>query len=425
MCVTFWSLSLLGVEHMKFFAFAAAAVIGLSSLLTCAAAEPASTAKPADVDPIKHVLSLATNNPKDAGLHASLAEAAGKIPDPALRNRVVEALPEIEAAAAHHVQCEAIVANLKSFNGISELAPGGPDWLRAIVGDSSMQLFERLTLVDLNERKNPHAKDYKLNTAINDEWLAQLQGLTDIHRLDIANVAIKGPGLKYVGSLTGLESINLTLTPVTDEYLEPLGNLTELKVLGLASAECNGVGCKYLHKLTKLENLNFHHTPVNDEGLKEICQMTSLERLEIVHTFFTDAGAMNLANLKNLQRLQLGSRKASGASVGYLRGLPKLRELDLHDLNNASEAVHLASEIPTLAVLRCYIGPIGDDDLKAITKLTKLEELILEGAKISDAGLDSLASLNKLKKLTLGHAKVSAAAVEKLKAALPGLEVVP
>ncbi|HWE01401.1 MAG TPA: hypothetical protein VG326_03250 [Tepidisphaeraceae bacterium] len=412
---------------MKNFAWSLAALIGILIVSTCAAAAPdAPSASPADVDAIKHVLTIADTLPRDAApLHAALAEAANKITDAALRQRIQNLLPDLETAAGRHARSQTVVANLKAINGLSELSPGGPAWLRSIVGDQAMRVFDRLTLVDLNERKNPHAKDYKLNTAINDQWLAQLQGLTDIRRLDIANVAIKGPGLKYVGTLTNLESINLTLTPVTDEYLEPLRDLTELKTLGLASAECNGVGCKYLHKLTKLENLNFHHTPVNDEGLKEICQMTSLERLEIVHTFFTDAGAMNLANLKNLQRLQLGSRKATGAAVGYLRNLPKLRELDLHDLSNAGEAVRLASEIPTLTVLRVYVGPINDDDLKSVSRLARLQELVLEGSKITDAGIDSLAATTKLKKLSLGHAKISPAAIDKLKAALPGLEIIP
>jgi hypothetical protein len=424
MCVTSVNgFRLLRKNHMVNYALALAALLVLALHTTCSAAEGEAKASPADVDALKHVLSIAETSAGD--IHSSLSQAANKIADASLRQRVVALLPDLEAAAAHHARCEAVIANLKSFNGLSAVAPGGPDWLRAVVGDSSMQVFDQLTLVDFNERKNPHAKDYKLNTAINDEWLSQIQGLTDIRRLDIANVAIKGPGLRYVGTLTNLESINMTLTPITDEYLEPLGNLTQLKVIGLASAECNGTGCKYLHKLTKLENLNFHHTPVNDQGLKEICQMTSLERLEIVHCFWTDAGAMNLANLKNLQRLQLGSRKATGASIGYLRALPKLRELDIHDLENASEAIRLASEIPTLTALRVYVGPINDDDVKSISHLSELQELILEGSKITDAGLGSLANLTKLKKLSLGHAKVSPAAIEKLKAALPGIAIVP
>jgi Leucine-rich repeat (LRR) protein len=392
----------------------------LAALPATAAAEADLTA--ADVAAIRHVLTVGATSPAD---DVALSKAADAVPVPAVRDKVKATLPEIRAAAATHARVEKIVAELKTFNGITELAPGGPAWLRDVVGDESMHLFDRLVTVDLNERRNPHDKTYKLNAAIADEWLARLDGLTDIKRLDIASADIKGPGLRHVGTLTNLESINLTLTPVTDEYLEPLGNLTKLKVLGLASAGCNGTGCKYLTKLTQLENLNFHHTTVNDEGLAEISKLTSLTRLEIVHCFFTDAGAEHLAKLKNLQRLQLGSTKATGAAVAPLKGLPNLRELDIHDLKDASVAIRNAANIATLKVLRVYVAPVKDADVAQIAGLANLEELTLSGLQLTPTGLEPLSGLKSLKKLSLGNGKVPAEAIAKLKAALPDLTVVP
>ena len=55
---------------------------------------------------------------------------------------------------------------------------------------------------------------------VNDAWLERIAGLPDLRRLDVANADIRGPGLKHLGTLPSLESLNLTLTPITDDALE-------------------------------------------------------------------------------------------------------------------------------------------------------------------------------------------------------------
>lgn len=401
------------------------ASVTLSLTIASQGAEPAAIkTSPADLDAVKRVLAVTDAAPADAAaLHHSLGEAISKIADPSLRQQVQDLIPELETAAAHHARVVQVVADLKASGGVTEVTPGGPAWLRTLAGDSAMAVFDQLTTVDINDKQSPHNKDYHLLNNVTDEWLARLDGMTELQHLNISNTAIHGPGLTHISNFIHLESLGMTLCPVTDEYLKNLSNLTEMKRFSLASATCDGTGFKYLGKMTKLENLNFHHALVNDDGLREICRMTSVQRLEIVHCHWTDSGAANLANLKNMQRLQLGSTMATGASVAFLRGLTNLKELDLHDLKDASLAVRYASEIPSLTVLRLYLGGLKDDDFKQIAKLSNLEELILSGGPISDSAAASLAELKKLKKLTPGG-KLSPAALEKLKAALPGVEIV-
>lgn len=352
-----------------------------------------------------------------------VAQLCQKISDPDLRKQMEAMIPELRQAAERHPLIEKVAAALKPFNGIYVVAPAGPDWLRAAIGVDALKPYERLVQIDIGDRQTPHDKTYHLLEAVNDDWLANLEGLTDLENLNLANTDIKGPGLKHLARLTKIYRLNLTLCPIADEDLKYLAELSAMKTFGLASAGSNGTGFKYLHKMTALESLNFHHTTVNDDGLREICQMTSIERLEIVHCFWTDSGAANLAQLKNLQRLQVGSRKATGASIGFLRSLPKLRELDLHDLENPSLAIENASQIPTLEVLRIYI-PIKEADLQHLAHLPKLQELILNGSILTEPAIKSLSEIKSLKKLSLSNGKPKAG-IDKLKAALPNVEIVP
>jgi hypothetical protein len=299
----------------------------LLALLLAACAEPPPAAPGA---PLKDMLDLAAAAPAD-GLRPRLESLARAIQEPNIRSKALGAVDQIVAAADLHRRVAGLAKDVTDLGGKATLEPGGPAWMREVTGDGPMELFTRLVGVNLYANVNAHAKDYKLNTRINDGWVDRVAGLPDLRALDLENTDVKGPGLRPVGTLRTLESLNLTLCPVTDEPLAALSELTRVKVLGLASTKVTGIGMKQLQELKKLENLNLHNTPVNDAGLEWIGKLSSLTRLEIVHTQFTDAGAPALAGLVNLERLQVGSRKATGASLAFLRGLPKLRELDVHD----------------------------------------------------------------------------------------------
>ena len=359
----------------------------------------------------------------DAPVLAELDAQWRKGYDPLLRIRAREMIPALEKAALARPHLLAVAEAVKAARGTVRFEGGGPQWLREVAGDDAMRLFDRLTAIDLNDKGNPHDPTYKRNTTLSDGWLTNLVNLPDLAYLDLSNSNIAGPGLKHVGALKSLERLNLTLTLITDPWLEQLGGLTNLRVISLASAKSSGAGYKFLGNLKRLESANFHTAPVDDAGIAGISKVPSHERLEIVHTHFTDAGAQPLAKLVNLERLQLGSRKATGAAIKPLTGLKKLRELDLHDGQASVEGVRHASEIQSLRVLRIY-GPIKDEGAQHLAKLKNLEVLLVPGTQITDASLEVFAGLTRLKRLEIQGNKVTDAAIVKLKAAIPGLEVV-
>lgn len=352
-----------------------------------------------------------------------LEAIARTLQDPAVRTKALEALDGIVAAADYHAKASVLAKEAGDLGGKGTWEPGGPAWMRELAGDPSMALYDRLVGVSLSGGVNAHAKDYKLNTRVADDWTDRLSGFPDLRALNLENADLRGPGLRPVGALVSLESLNLTLCPVTDQPLGALSKLTRLKVLGLASTKVTGTGMKDLQELRKLENLNFHSCPVNDAGLEWIGKLSSLVRLEIVHTQFTDVGAPSLAPLVNLERLQLGSRKATGASLAVLRSLPKLRELDVHDGMLTPEGFRHVAAVPTLQVLRAYGGTGGDENLRTLSGHARLETLILENLGVTDGGLEALTALPRLRKLVLHEPKVSDAAVARLRQTLPSVEI--
>ena len=376
------------------------------------------TTSPADQLVLRSLLSSA-----EAGDRAGLV---AKLSDEALRGRVTALLPEIERAAQAHDRVPALEAAISAVGGKLICTPSAPQWLYLATGDVGTEIFDVPTIVDLYNGNNPLKGKGGRNEQVTDEWLESLSGISTLRRIDLANCAIQGDGLRHLSHLNGLREVNLTLTPITDEALRHLAGLTELRVLGLASTQCTGTGFIHLKGLKKLENVNFHFTPLNDDGLRAITQVPISGRLWFAHTKFTDAGTAGLSNLKELKRCGIGStdQASSGESVAALAKLA-LEDLALLDNQATPAGLTYATKIATLRRLDVSHAPtVTDESLQGVGLMPALEEFNLGSANVTDAGLMELAVSRSLKKMSLTGLKlVTPAGIERLRKACPELQV--
>jgi len=349
-----------------------------------------------------------------------------KLSDKDLQTKMTALLPAIEQAIKQRPKTKALEAEILAVGGKLILAPSGPQWLYLATGDSGAEIFDVPAAIDLYNGNNPLKGKGGRNEMVTDDWLKRLSGLTTLRRLDLANCAVKGEGLRHLSASTDLRDLNLTLTPVADAGLEPVGVFTELRSLGLASTQCTGTGFAHLTKLTKLENVNFHFTPLNDAGLKAIAQVPISGRLWFAHTKFTDAGAGALAGMTQLKRCGIGSadKASSGEAVAALVKLA-LEDLSLLDNQATPAGVAHASRIATLRRLDVSHGPtVKDESMALVAGMPALEEFKLGSAQVTDEGLAQLAACKTLKKLSLsGLKKVTPAGIDRLRKARPELQI--
>jgi hypothetical protein len=349
-----------------------------------------------------------------------------RVSDKNLKSKLTAMLPEIERAAQTRRNTLALETEIEEIGGKLIRTPSGPQWLYLATGDSGMELFDVPAAIDLYNGNNPLKGKGGRNERVTDEWLKRLAGLTTLRRLDLANCAIQGDGLRHLVTLAGLRELNLTLTPVTDAALKHLSGLTELRKLGLASTQCNGTGFAHLKALRKLESVNFHFTPLNDAGLQAISQVPIADRLWFAHTHFTDQGAASLAALTQLKRCGIGSKEkaSSGEAVAALAKLP-LEDLALLDNQATPRGIAHAAKIRTLRRLDVSYAPtVTNDSMKLVAQMPKLEEFKLGSAQVTDEGLQFLAASKSLKKLTLGGMKnITPAGIEQLQNSRPELTI--
>jgi hypothetical protein len=109
---------------------------------------------------------------------------------------------------------------------------------------------------------------------------------------------------------------------------------------------------------------------------------------------------VNLKGVRGLRRVNLANTEVDDSGLVHLDGLEELQELNIRET------------------------PITDAGLSHLSRLKALRRLSLLGTQVTDKGLAQLERLNNLRELTVVRTRVTAGGVEKLKAALPGLNVI-
>jgi len=240
-------------------------------------------------------------------------------------------------------------------------------------------------------------------TRITDEGLVHVRQLEGLWSLDLANTEITNEGLAHIERLTQLRDLNLTKTKVTDQGMARLAALTELTKLYLSDTAVGDAGLKQLERLPQLKYLALNGTYVGDLGYDGFREQ--LPQAEIIWDGRDTERSAAHKLLDNGARLNLVTRSGeSQKEVEKKTDLPRER-FDLLSVD--------LSDNPT----------VGDDDLKALAGLTKVENVKLSGTAVTAAGLQHLHGLTSLKAIDLGSLHLDESSVDSLENALPGCVV--
>ncbi len=155
--------------------------------------------------------------------------------------------------------------------------------------------------------------------------------------------------------------------------------------------------------LRGVRSFNVHGAKFNDDDLQRVVRrLPELRDVDIGQTQVTDSGLSHLLGLKELEALRLHKADISDDGLGRLKGLDKLTILVLSGTTR-----------------------ITDEGLVHLKSFKHLKFLELGGLEITDEGLRHIRELPELKILSLIDTSVTPRGIEELKAARPGLEVVP
>lgn len=201
--------------------------------------------------------------------------------------------------------------------------------------------------------------------------------LEDLSKLrNLKQLRIVGNGLedflKSSLNLSSLESLEICYSQLTDiTFLKSVPNLYHLDLSNNEINSINGV-----QTLNMLKTLNLGNNKIGDAY--HISNLVNLTSLDIRNNPIQDT--MVLKSLTKLENLAFTS--TSSTDYGFMENMKNLKHLDAGNYNGSKQ----------------YFGSEGRD-ISAISNLSELETLSLQGAGIRDAS--SLSNLKNIVKLNI------------------------
>lgn len=233
-------------------------------------------------------------------------------------------------------------------------------------------------------------------------------------------------------------SLSANCDGYTDQEYQLIGQLKTLKSLSLSGKDLNDEQLKMLSGLKDLESIMINGSVLTDEGYRHFTAFSKLKKLSIFHPSrkleaFNGSGLAHLKAMPELDSLTFAGATAGNEAleaVGQLTQLESFREW--HNTETSDGLKHLA-KLTNLKSVRLgqrlpdwgkdTPASFDNDSIAILAKMPSLESIELTEARLNYDAIVQLKDLPNLKKLIISQVDVSEADVEKLKAAMPSVEI--
>jgi serine/threonine protein kinase len=241
-------------------------------------------------------------------------------------------------------------------------------------------------------------------TAIGDEDLIQLKGLTRLRQLKLDYAQLDGSGLHYIADLPLTEFAN-NFGMLQDANLKYFTKMKTLKKLSIGSPDITDAGLKQLLPLRKLDSFGIASDKITDQSVSTIAQFTNLWALSLWAPKMTDAVVPSLYKMKNLETLYLINMKVKpdiGVKVAKMKRIKTLGLLALPAISDES-----MKAIAKLKLNWLDLGDtkLGDNQLALISP--SLGGIGLRGTGVSAKNLENLKNHPVMNKIQLSSLKIT------------------
>ncbi|KAG4952506.1 hypothetical protein JHK85_046373 [Glycine max] len=239
-----------------------------------------------------------------------------------------------------------------------------------------------------------------------------LADLKHLNYLDLSANVFLGEGMSipsFLGTMTSLTHLNLSLTGFRGKIPPQIGNLSNLVYLDLSSVFANGTVPSQIGNLSKLQYLDLSGNYFLGEGMaipSFLCAITSLTHLDLSLTGLMGKIPSQIGNLSNLVYLGLGGYSdfeppLFAENVEWLSSMWKLEYLYLSNANlsKAFHWLHTLQSLPSLTHLYLSHCTLPHYNEPSLLNFSSLQTLILYNTSYSPAISFVPKWIFKLKKL--------------------------
>ncbi|EAQ78298.1 hypothetical protein [Blastopirellula marina] len=280
-------------------------------------------------------------------------------------------------------------------------------------------------------------------------------GASSIEELDLDSTTLTPKGYAVLARARQLKHLTLVGGETEAEKLAPMADCASLSELTLIDAEMtpelvaaiakiqslrdlflyqvrwpSAAGWQALGKLAQLETLRITSSKTPAGAAPALRELSNLKHIEIdfgeLRSFdgvrVSPEFVQELTAIKSLESLDIGLMKVDPPLDTWpaLDGLTKLTQLSLLKVRGVEDftAIDTATQLVSLSIGEGF----SDATLAGLDKLTKLEQLTIEGDTVTDEAIAILANLKTLRQVTLGP-NVTKKAAQRLKDALPKCKI--
>jgi len=275
---------------------------------------------------------------------------------------------------------------------------------------SSNPVTNRITdagMVHLKNLSSLEELDLPWSSHITDTGFAFLADLDSLKKLNACSNGITDKSMATFAQMKSLEDLDISSKNITDAGMIQLSKCNSLKSLSLNGGQVTNAGLTHIAKLKTLSKLSLRRTQVTGSGLAVLKELPLLKELNVLYIDFGEAGMAHLAGLKSLERLSIDRPR-------------KITDDDLADLSRVTSLKKLK-----ITVRDRSQSLITNEGLAYLANLKALEDLNIHSCqKVTDAGLRHFEDLACLKSLRLDFSRITKAGIARLKAKIPGVEVI-
>lgn len=266
-----------------------------------------------------------------------------------------------------------------------------------------VSLLAAVLLAGLRADAAPPGEAVRLEKDATDQTLAELDA-PDLKVLTISSRGVSDEGIRSLKKLKRLETLILTGVPITNAGVEHLVELPNLKTLLVRIAPVSDEGLKSVGRMQKLTHLQYGGA-ITGRGLVELKQLKDLRNLSIVLGPGRAAGFEHLAAMIALRELSIEGGRIDEANWKHITALPELQVLRLRKVELSDPTIAGVGHCKKLVSLAMREMPIGDDAMPNVAKLDQLQFLMIPYTQVGTEGIRALLPLQHIKLLGLSACK--------------------
>lgn len=219
-----------------------------------------------------------------------------------------------------------------------------------------------------------------------------------------------------------IECAHLERAPLRASDLESLQRFPNLDCMIFESTEVSESALAAMSQFPELSALVFNSVQLEPAGLRHFATHRKLDAMNFRDMILDDSALEDLATCHRLTGLRL-----TGVTDDNLRCLSRLSKLEGLGLLNCrmtdDGARRLVADHSSLRTLSIYEAPMTDTAMNEFARLPNLTFLELYDVPITDSGIQQIKSYPKLQTLTVKNTKLTPEGITELRRALPSLHV--